>query len=102
MSMNTALITSASDLDEFCAALAATPAIGLDTEFMRERTYRADLCLLQAATDADAAAAGPFVGAGVQNAKAAQASAATATSAPRTASTRMRAGRVTGPPSGRR
>ncbi|MGD9598864.1 MAG: ribonuclease D [Steroidobacteraceae bacterium] len=60
MSMNTALITSASDLDEFCAALAATPAIGLDTEFMRERTYRADLCLLQAATPRQAACIDPL------------------------------------------
>jgi len=32
--------------------LRTAPAIGLDTEFMRERTYRAQLCLLQIATPA--------------------------------------------------
>lgn len=31
-------------------ALATAPAIGLDTEFLRERTYRAQLCLLQLGT----------------------------------------------------
>jgi len=45
-----ALILDSAALAEIGAALAAAPAIGLDTEFMRERTYRAQLCLLQAAT----------------------------------------------------
>jgi ribonuclease D len=35
---------------DLAAELAAAPFIGLDTEFMRERTYRPQLCLLQLAT----------------------------------------------------
>ncbi|MFM1886921.1 MAG: hypothetical protein RL026_2078 [Pseudomonadota bacterium] len=37
-------------LEQLAAALAASEVIGLDTEFMRERTYRAQLCLLQFST----------------------------------------------------
>ena len=37
-------------LRELAAELAAAPVIGLDTEFLRERTYRPQLCLLQLAT----------------------------------------------------
>jgi ribonuclease D len=40
----------AARLQDFVAQLAAAPVIGLDTEFLRERTYRAQLCLLQLAT----------------------------------------------------
>ena len=43
-------ITQAQALEEVAAALAAEPAIALDTEFMRERTYRAELCLVQIAS----------------------------------------------------
>lgn len=39
-------------MQELAAELAAAPVIGLDTEFLRERTYRAQLCLLQVATPA--------------------------------------------------
>ena len=39
-------------LAELAAELAAAPVIGVDTEFMRERTYRPQLCLLQLATPA--------------------------------------------------
>ncbi|MEY4762505.1 MAG: hypothetical protein RLZZ200_2361 [Pseudomonadota bacterium] len=37
-------------LQELAAELAAAPYIGLDTEFLREKTYRPLLCLLQLAT----------------------------------------------------
>jgi len=37
---------------ELAQELAAAPTIGLDTEFLRERTYRPQLCLLQLATPA--------------------------------------------------
>jgi ribonuclease D len=37
-------------LQELAAEMAAAPYIGLDTEFLRERTYRAQLCLLQLST----------------------------------------------------
>jgi hypothetical protein len=39
-------------LQDLATELAAAPVIGLDTEFLRERTYRAQLCLLQVATPA--------------------------------------------------
>jgi ribonuclease D len=39
-----------SDLSAIAAEARAAGAIGLDTEFMRERTYRARLCLVQVAT----------------------------------------------------
>lgn len=42
----------AAPLTDLAAELAAAPVIGLDTEFLRERTYRAQLCLLQLATPA--------------------------------------------------
>ncbi|HEY2809397.1 MAG TPA: ribonuclease D [Steroidobacteraceae bacterium] len=41
------IITTAADLTELAAGLAAQPRVGLDTEFLRERTYRAQLCLVQ-------------------------------------------------------
>jgi ribonuclease D len=42
-------VTTAPDLAESCARLAAERRIGLDTEFLRERTYHARLCLVQLA-----------------------------------------------------
>ncbi len=41
------IITTAPDLSALAARLAAQPRVGLDTEFLRERTYRAQLCLVQ-------------------------------------------------------
>ncbi|MGH8295576.1 MAG: hypothetical protein ACRETZ_08780, partial [Steroidobacteraceae bacterium] len=42
------------------ARLAACESIGLDTEFLRERTYRAQLCLLQVSADDDAVCVDPI------------------------------------------
>lgn len=44
------IVTSEPELIEVIARLAAAPVIGLDTEFLRERTYRAELCLVQLAS----------------------------------------------------
>ena len=41
------IISDSAALVQLCEALQAASAIGLDTEFMRERTYFAQLCLLQ-------------------------------------------------------
>lgn len=43
-------ITDARGLEEAVASIAREPWIALDTEFMRERTYFAQLCLIQIAT----------------------------------------------------
>lgn len=47
-------------LAEIATRLAAQPAIGLDTEFLRERTYHAQLCLLQVAWADGAACIDPL------------------------------------------
>jgi ribonuclease D len=49
------LITTSSDLARFCDALRDAPFIAVDTEFVRERTYFARLCLVQVAHGDDAA-----------------------------------------------
>ena len=43
------IVTNQTELDALVERLAGATAIGLDTEFLRERTYRAQLCLLQIA-----------------------------------------------------
>ena len=43
------MITDREALEELAQRLERAPAIALDTEFLRERTYRAELCLLQIA-----------------------------------------------------
>lgn len=50
------LITDTADLKTFCAALKDEEYIAVDTEFLRERTYYAELCLIQVAGGRDAAA----------------------------------------------
>lgn len=47
---STSIISTPDALAEVAAQLARGDAIGLDTEFLRERTYRAELCLLQLTT----------------------------------------------------
>src|SRR5579862_5439756 len=42
-----AIISDQSALVRLCERLCAETVIGLDTEFMRERTYFAQLCLMQ-------------------------------------------------------
>jgi ribonuclease D len=41
------IITNPQDLGALVERLARAPTLALDTEFLRERTYRAELCLLQ-------------------------------------------------------
>jgi ribonuclease D len=55
------LITTSSDLLEFCEALRGAPYIAVDTEFLRDKTYRARLCLVQVAYGEHAAAIDPLV-----------------------------------------
>lgn len=43
------IVTDAAALAPACAALRRGPRVALDTEFMRERTYHAQLCLVQLA-----------------------------------------------------
>ncbi len=45
-------MTTSSELDDVVAQARDDRVMGLDTEFMRERTYRAKLCLVQVATRA--------------------------------------------------
>ena len=49
-----ATIQDADGLARLCERLTGVEAIGLDTEFLRERTYFAQLCLLQLSADSDA------------------------------------------------
>ncbi len=54
------LITDTRTLQDFCADLAQEEAIAVDTEFMRERTYWAKVCLVQLAGTNAAAAIDPL------------------------------------------
>jgi ribonuclease D len=54
------IITSTAALEELAARLAAVPAIGLDTEFLRERTFRAELCLVQVSDAGSAVCVDPL------------------------------------------
>ena len=54
------LITTSSELAEFCDALRGAPYIAVDTEFLREKSYFAQLCLVQVAYGEHAAAIDPL------------------------------------------
>ena len=45
------LIANAQDLKEFCTRATGAPVLAVDTEFLREKTYYAKLCLIQLATE---------------------------------------------------
>ena len=53
-------ITDTAELKALCARLASQPHIAIDTEFMRETTYYAKICLIQVASDDEAAAIDPL------------------------------------------
>lgn len=54
------IVTTLAELNDLAARLGAAPAVGLDTEFLRERTYRAELCLIQVATATEAVCVDPL------------------------------------------
>jgi ribonuclease D len=58
------MIDSADALTAFAVRAASAKEIALDTEFMREKTYRAELCLLQLATGEEAVCVDPLALAG--------------------------------------
>jgi len=56
------IITDTETLSVFCARLAKAPFVTVDTEFMRESTFWAQLCLIQMAGPGEAAIIDPFAG----------------------------------------
>jgi ribonuclease D len=55
-----AIVTTPTGLVELAEKLETCEHIGLDTEFLRERTYRAELCLVQLSSYGDAACVDPI------------------------------------------
>jgi ribonuclease D len=56
------LITDAAELAELCTRLKSEPYITIDTEFLRDKTYWPQLCLVQVAGAKEAVAIDPLVG----------------------------------------
>jgi len=54
------LIDSEAGLDALCEQLRGQPVLALDTEFLRERTYYAQLCLIQVAAEGVVACVDPL------------------------------------------
>ncbi len=57
-----AVITSTPDLEQACAYLSQQPFITVDTEFLRQTTYRPKLCLIQMAGEGLEFAVDPLTG----------------------------------------
>ena len=53
-------ISNQENLDAFVRRAASSSVLAIDTEFLREKTYYAKLCLLQLATDTEVAIVDPF------------------------------------------
>jgi ribonuclease D len=58
--MTPPIISDRARLEDFAAVLADASGIALDTEFLRERTYRPQLCLLQLASNGTALCVDPL------------------------------------------
>jgi ribonuclease D len=54
------IVTTSAALAELGGKLQGCARIGLDTEFLRERTYRAELCLVQLSSSSDAVCVDPL------------------------------------------
>ena len=59
-SIEAVFIDTESALHELCQRLSQQPVLALDTEFMREKTYYAQLCLVQIADDSGIACVDPL------------------------------------------
>lgn len=58
--MTPLLIDTTAALDAFCAQIAGEPWLAIDTEFMREKTYYPNFCLIQIASPTIAACIDPI------------------------------------------
>ena len=58
--VSTEVIDSDDGLVKLCGRLRGQPVLALDTEFLREKTYRAQLCLLQVAAEGVVACVDPL------------------------------------------
>jgi hypothetical protein len=54
------IITDTAELSALCARVASAPFVTVDTEFMRENTFWAQLCLIQMASPDEAAIIDPL------------------------------------------
>lgn len=60
MTSHSSVITTTEQLDAFCTSLKSEPYIAVDTEFLRETTYYAKLCLIQISGGGKAMAIDPL------------------------------------------